>query len=117
MGIIPRRGHFHLTQVVLPEYLERHFIRGFMDGDGSLSKKQSRQRIRFYGQQDILKWIRLVLSQELGTNPNISIREKTGIKVLSYDGGRQCRKIISWLYEDATIWLSRKYEIAMSWLK
>jgi Mor family transcriptional regulator len=117
IGIVPRRSHFELTQEVLSNHLYRHFIRGFMDGDGSLSNGKSGPMIRFYGQQDILKWIVVTFHRELDTNPKLSIRQREGIKVLNYSGGRQCRKITRWLYDGATIWLSRKHEKAMSWLE
>jgi hypothetical protein len=115
LGIVPRRGHFCLTELAIPSHLFHHFIRGFMDGDGSLTQSGDNPMIRFYGQTDILIWIRGVFHRELGTNPELTIRQKTGIKVIAFCGGRQCRKIVRWLYKDATIWLDRKRKIADGW--
>ncbi len=117
IGIVPRRGNFHLTQAVLPKDLAHHFIRGFMDGDGCLTQSRNNPAIKFYGEADILSWIRLIFHEQIGTNPKLAITQKAGIKELGFCGGRQCRKIIRWLYEDATIWLSRKHRIAILWLE
>lgn len=101
----------------LREDLERHFIRGFMDGDGSVSisiirKEYGRLIVRITGREKFLKSI-LGLSKIEGIVRKIKAQR---VYRLTYN----CSSAISflnWLYNDATIYLERKYQKFLDYLK
>ena len=89
--------------------LIRHFIRGYVEGDGCLSycdKEHKNPNITILGTQEFLDGIQLnygsdhILSTSLNRNPIT--------KVLSYSG-KSGYKFAKWLYKDATIYLNRKF--------
>lgn len=111
LGIVVKRNCFHLLEPLIPEGLEHHFIRGVLDGDGCLS---SNGQVAFAGQFDSLTWISSILHAKVGVNLN-PIRYKQGICESSWGGRLQTRRIIDYLYQDATVWLDRKKKIAENW--
>lgn len=115
LGVVKNRGWLEqLTLPNLPIESYRHFIRGLVDGDGSLdASHRNNARLRILGQRDILNWISRIFESEL----EISYREprqRIGIMELEYGGARQARKAITWLYKDAQIFLERKIN-KMEW--
>ena len=120
--IVPRKS---LT-LTFPEWmkthpLKHHFIRGYNDGDGSfyipeLKDGRTVEQVYFSmrGTQIFLKVIRNILEQEcdLGER-NTDIRISSDCGVLEYGGNGIISKITDYLYQDATIYLPRKLEIAM----
>lgn len=115
-GIIKGRNQFHKTLAHLPHDTYRHFIRGLVDGDGSLdTSKRNNARVRILGQEDILSWVVGVFSSELGLPSDKLIRQRLGICEVDYGGAKQARAIIRWLYGDATIWLERKLDKMKAW--
>lgn len=116
LGIVKGRGWFNqLLLDKLPTESYRHFIRGFIDGDGCLDRGKGGARLRLLGQEDILTWIVQVLNQELGL-PIRPLRQRLGIMELEYAGALNAKKAITWLYQDATIFLERKIN-KMEWWK
>lgn len=93
--------------------LWRHWIRGLFDGDGSISI--SKPRIRFGARKKILQEIRSILYIFANANPQKTIR-KAGksqyLHDLDYQGRKQTKRIIEYIYGAATIYLDRKYAIA-----
>lgn len=116
LGILKKRPNFNLILKELPKESYRYFIRGNVDGDGSLEiTKRGNTRLRFLGQPDMLNWISDILSQELDL-PERTIYAKTGIYAMEYAGSIMAQKAITWLYQDAQIFLDRKIG-GMTWWK
>lgn len=115
LGIVKKRGWFNqLTLDNLPKESYRHFIRGLVDGDGSLdTNHRNNARLRILGQRDILEWISQVFQDELEL-PSRVLMQRTGIMEIEYGGAAQARKAIIWLYQDATVFLERKIN-RMEW--
>lgn len=100
--------------------LYNHFIRGFFDGDGSISltelksgnyKGDHKTVVQFTGQIDFLTELRKIFNKYCSLNKNIKIiKDGRGKKAfyLCYCGCRQCIKIREYLYDNATIYLQRK---------
>lgn len=101
-GIIPNKTAV-LRYPIIPDGMDRHFLRGFLDGDGHITNQE-------FG------WV---------TNPNMAndlqkICMKHGFPELrryrikdSSDcvkGGPKFHHLIKWMFEDATICLQRKKE-------
>lgn len=95
----------------VPSYLIRHFIRGYFDGDGSISGTKQKQ-ISFTGRKPFLLAIQNILIKELGFSKTKLLKrwkESTNdITSLVYCGKNQCIKFRDWLYKDSKIYLKRK---------
>lgn len=107
---------------ILDESLIKHFIRGYLDGDGSISfserKSSSKYRstylhfnITFTGTYDVIHGIKNVLYKVVPFEGNIRSRwvDSNNNFTLSIDGNNICYKLLNWIYEDATLYLDRKY--------
>lgn len=93
--------------------LIRHFIRGYFDGDGSISFiQQKAYEIQFTGTKDFLDGIMNYFNKNLKmhTKDNVTYQLKIG-------GNLQVRKILDIIYKDATIYLDRKHEKYLEVLK
>lgn len=109
LGIIVRRGEFWRIAKQIPEGLEHHFIRGYLDGDGCIS---NREKVIFLGQEDILLWIKSCMIKYTGASDRVLPYQRRGIKEIAWGGSYQFKKIVDYIYQDATIFMQRKKEIA-----
>lgn len=90
--------------------LIKHFIRGYVDGDGCLSwanKEHTRCVISILGTKDFLKGIMDILPPTCKLTKNNKNQDIT--LVLTYNGKIEF-DFCKYLYEDSTIYLQRKYE-------
>lgn len=110
LNVVPRKS---LVAVMpeIPANLEKHYIRGYFDGDGCLDLIRGRLRARISGTKEMLTAIQMILDDigifsslyDPGKNKNISTLEITRIK----DGWR----FAEWIYEGSNYYLSRKKEL------
>lgn len=115
LGVVKARTKLKRLTSNLPDMQFRHWLRGYFDGDGCARKTQT---LEFSGQHDLLRWIRLMMSFQIGTQSNQTLNpyEHTDkIAALNYGGVYQSKRIADWLYKDATIWLKRKREVINNW--
>lgn len=102
------------TEEQVPKNLQRHFIRGYFDGDGSVSKGK-KLKIDIVGTEKFLQFIQEILNKELGffkTKLNRRYKEREDkIRCLQICGINQCLKFREWLYKDATLFMKRKKDI------
>lgn len=121
-NVIPRKSLIY----TFPEWMKthpfkHHFIRGYNDGDGSfympkLAEGRTVQQIYFSlrGTPTFLETVRDILEEECSLEEREKeIRISSGHGCLEYGGNGVVGKIADYLYQDATIYLPRKYEIAM----
>ena len=105
----------------VPEHLIHHFIRGYFDGDGSITVvlPNIEQRnyylqpsIHIVGTSDVLNHIEKYFLKALDRDkPNKRIHSKQwneNTQAMSYSGNKQVLKIFNYLYKDATVFLTRK---------
>jgi len=120
-GLIPRKS---LT-VKFPEIqkkLRNHFIRGYFDGDGSITfsyNKQHNRNMMFnlcvsrpFGEK-----ISHIFEQEFNIKCFPRDIKDNKIKSINIGGNLQTIKILEWLYKDATIFLERKRDKFLNFLK
>lgn len=95
----------------LPLELERHFIRGLLDGDGSLMIKQNKNfAINFNGTKEVCEGILKFFGKE-NTKLSQSHPERNNNNYyFSIGGNKQILRLLEDIYKDATIYLDRKYE-------
>ena len=99
------------------KHLIRHFIRGYVDGDGCLSwgnKEHTRCAISILGTKDFLTSIRNIFPTKTKLRNNSKQNEIT--KVLTYNG-KLGFDFAKWLYQDSTISLDRKYNIYLEYCR
>jgi hypothetical protein len=112
-GIVNRKSLILRWPEALPRDLSRHFLRGYFDGDGCFSVNgQGNPSIMFTSSLGFVDDCRRLLSEELGTgSPKTHLVQPTDrYGTLRYTGGRQVRKIVHWLYDDATVYMQRKHD-------
>ena len=107
------------TEEQVPSCLIRHFVRGYFDGDGSVSGDKQKQ-FCFVGTIDFLLPLQQILVKELNfSKTKLDRRHKdidNNIRSLRYCGVNQCITFRDWLYKDATIYLERKKNIFDSYI-
>jgi len=103
---------------IVPEKLMHHFVRGYFDGDGSLScyqsnygRKKTCYIIGFTGTKEMIQGINNFFGKNLKITPHGKAYE------LNLGGNIQVGKFLSIMYKDATIWLDRKHQKYMDYLK
>lgn len=91
--------------------LEKHFIRGYFDGNGSVYYTINHNNyispsISFSGNKKILETINEILNKEL--NSSTTIHPDKTIYTLKYGGQNIFRQVYNYLYEDSNLFLGRK---------
>lgn len=113
---IRKMCNFDLTQSktivadypIIPARLDSHFIRGVFDGDGSTwMSKKGQLCISIVGTMKL----NLQIQQRLIDNCSVNktkISDKGVFSELIYTGNLQVKRILDWMYKDASISLKRK---------
>ncbi len=115
------------TGKVVPHKLKWHFIRGYFDGDGSISSWATKyyhtnkfgERVEYFGRAISLEFespegfndsLNLFIENELGFRvKSLSFRRKAKTSSsLRYNGMVRVPKVYKKMYQDATIYLQRK---------
>ena len=96
----------------VPDNLLHHFLRGFYDGDGSITKSNKKNSsfifygVNFTSTKDIIEWISSFFS--FGSIVKEDRREF--IWYFKTNSNRQSIKLLDFLYKDATIYMKRKHD-------
>lgn len=101
----------------LPEHLFNHFLRGYFDGDGSIFLKNNKTIIfELLGTNDFLNAIRDKLEKHLKIRFIKNIY-KTRSQIVELKTSKKIivDKILKFLYDNATIYLERKYFKYQQW--
>lgn len=110
---------FPHKDILSDEYL-RHFLRSYMDGNGSVSYWKDNEntghkkfQIGFCGTTDIIQTISKIISDKFGCSPYTESRypdrDNNNLQV-AISGNRKCKEVLDWFYKDATIYMQRKYD-------
>lgn len=113
LGITTNRTNPQAAIDAVPEHLRRHWIRGYMDGDGNLHVHNGQIHLHFDGPEFILSYVREQLAKYASGNPNVKLVKQTRSSsyTLAYGGNNAVSSILAYLYKDATVWLPRKRAI------
>lgn len=95
---------------IVPSELIHHFVRGYFDGDGTITNKS----VEIVGNIKFLEGLQNILIDKLNfnkttikvTNPTRNTKTRT----LRHGGANQCIRFRDWIYKDATVFLTRKKE-------
>lgn len=128
-----RQGVFaHKTAILeppknIPKDLISHFIRGYFDGDGSHTyyyektghSSYRKDNIKILGTYNFLTWMESEISRISDAHCNGGIYKCKKTKVvysLEYHGEHKTLFVLNALYNDATIYLDRKYQKYLNFL-
>jgi hypothetical protein len=90
--------------------LQRHFIRGYYDGDGGLtiSKKKTRgAKISITSTLSFISSLKKIIEKNI--NIHFSTTKQSNVYTISSCGNQQIQRFLDWLYKDCIICLNRKY--------
>ena len=114
LGCVPRKSlilKFPNEQIFTDKNLVYHFIRGYVDGDGSIFKRPDNGvSLSLVGTYDFLSGVRRYFSQF----PNIYKYGNVYTIRISY---KKAEEVIYKLYEGSTIYLDRKYKRFAEWCR
>jgi DNA-binding transcriptional regulator WhiA len=97
------------TEEQVPQHLQRHFIRGYFDGDGYISNTPRSPKLSIMGTLDFL----LEIQKLIKTNRPLKHRHKErdgNVRALELSGKELIIRFRDWMYKDSTIYLERKKE-------
>lgn len=119
-GIYERKTEIITFPTFLDESLIRHFIRGYVDGDGCITyhiHNQNQNRFVFSIKICSTKEMLCSIHQYLPLKnkkeyPTLEKRHNNDVNnySVSYGGNLQVLNILNYLYENSNIYLQRKYE-------
>ena len=105
-GCTPKKSltlQFPDVKIFKDASLIRHFIRGYWDGDGCLCFTYKTHCIDVLGTNDFLEG----LSKYLPLETNILLHKNQTYTIKAFE--RSAYTIVNYLYENASIYLDRKY--------
>lgn len=113
LGCIPKKSLILTfpTEQQVPLHLIHHFIRGYFDGDGSITDPLKVPiSISLLGTKEFLE--SLIKTLEIKGKSSILKKNKKHLNNTFYISmsGNNARNLISYIYKDATIFLERKYD-------
>ena len=112
LGVVPNKTFILKSLPNIPDNLMKHFIRGYFDGDGSvyLTSKDNAIKTVFYGTHDFINSIQDFLIKELDlTKKKITDQKEANVSFVGM-AKQESEKLYHYMYDEATIFLNRKYE-------
>lgn len=115
--VLDKLGMHNAKSLILefPKWLDKTlypaFIRGYYDGDGGLSKKEHTYRVQIVGTFDMCDSIMEILN-DIGIISKIYNTSYNDITKSLYIGKKDnVKNFLDYIYNDATIYLQRKYDL------
>lgn len=126
-GLSPKKSLTLKYPEKLSENLHKHFIRGYFDGDGSLSNESSKvSDCGLLSTKEFCNSIKEIVAPNnisssfhhmtIYKNSNDEEKRNTNVYRLAFSGNRNIEKFLHWIYDDATIYLDRKYQRYLKFL-
>lgn len=107
-GVVPRKTYKNHPPDI-PDELTPHFVRGLVDGDGTIGGTPRRPLIRIVNTQATCEWLLNTTQEILGVGGGIY--PKTNVAYIwALGGARQGNIFANWIYHSADRCLERKYE-------
>lgn len=121
LGVVPGRSNT-FSYPDISSNLDRHFIRGYFDGDGSLSLNNRNGYINLIfsitGNEPFLLSIQNILMAQCNlSKTKLATHNKSAVKSLVYGGNIQVPRIMDFIFQDAAVYLERKWHRYFHWLQ
>ena len=117
LGMIPNKS---LT-LEFPQWINTdlypHFIRGYFDGDGYVSKNLNNAKLSIVGTKSFCEKVKEIVGEFVGINAYVYLchkNELTTTRTLQISGRNQIKKFLDYIYNNANLYLDRKYNIYQS---
>lgn len=120
LGMIRNKSLVLEFPMWLRKDLYSHFLRGYFDGDGSVSKNYHNAKLSIVSTENFCKTVQDILRNNIDINTSIYLCHKntsTTTRTLQISGRKQIRKFLDYIYQDANLYLQRKYDIYESLYK
>lgn len=123
--IVPDKTHnsesFKNIEEKVPKHLIKHFLRGLVDGDGTIASRKKHDKVIavYQNSKKFCQDFDSLLKESYGENNfKVDIRSHLpGMYQVRYRRIDDIKKICGFLYKDATIFLQRKYDIAKEYFE
>ena len=117
LGVVKNKSNVITFPYFINKNLYRHFIRGYFDGDGCITKvnreskntKYTEYMASFVSNREFCMNVKNILSQEININPLI-IKHKNVFRLQMF-GNNISELFLKWIYENNTICLKRKEKL------
>lgn len=99
------------TENQVPKYLHKHFIRGYFDGDGSITLTENTVGINILGTREFLEGIKLyvdILKNKTLYPLKYNKLDKNTYRI-QFEGINDIRLFLEYIYKDSNIYLDRKF--------
>lgn len=117
LGMIPNKSLVLEFPQWMNEELYSHFIRGYFDGDGYVSSNYNNAKLSIISTKSFCEKVKDILYKDLGINACIYLchkNESTTTRTLQISGRNQIKKFLDYIYNNANLYLNRKYNIYQS---
>lgn len=110
-GLTPRKSLTLEYPTTLGKNLEKHFIRGYFDGDGGFGVYEKGSTCCIMSTFMFCEKVKEIVEREVGVHCSI-YHYKNGktTSTLQISGRRQIKKFLDWLYDGAEMFLKRKHD-------
>lgn len=111
LGVVPCKSLILTFPDWLPDSLYPSFIRGYIDGDGCILKKEC--RVNFVSTEQFCLKVAEIIHNKLNIHCSIysSYGKDTITRFLQIAGRNQVKCFLDYIYNDANLYLIRKYDI------
>ena len=111
-GVVPRKSLTIKPYTKLNEELQKHYWRGMIDGDGCINNRKGKNkwRLSLVGNKYIINGFKKYIKKRFDTKANPS--KLKNVWTFSCGGNIIVKKIITYFYKDATVFLDRKMKLA-----
>lgn len=110
-GIVPRKSGKEYLPKEIPQSLIKHFFRGFIDGDGSISGSLKRGKQAFFSICSSSKEI-IDSFFEFNTRFNIKVRLYNNVYTANFSKKQIIYEALKYYYMNSNIYLDRKFNKA-----
>ena len=117
LGMVPNKSLVLEFPRWMNEKLYPHFIRGYFDGDGYVSKDYNNAKLSIISTKAFCEKVKDIIYKDIGVNACIYLchkNESTTTRTLQISGRNQIRKFLDYIYNNANLYLDRKYNIYQS---
>lgn len=127
-GVFPNKTHtLESLPSTVSDKLIKHFIRGYIDGDGSFGRYvhndgYERSSVNIVGTKKFLIELSHKVSQLTGINFNTTLYDRypereTNTRALTMTGNEKVLDFLNWVYDSSTVYMNRKHDVYLNMIK